>query len=456
MDDPLRSPDLMGQASPKKKRPGRRHTVPPPPSAVGWARELGALKPLGAEMRMVLWRALRRVRLWADVPEDGREGLFLPPSDAVLQATGRACVQAPVLIEPLGVFTSLLRDPHHAEGARLGEACRQVFEWADAQGMLPVAVQFAEAGAAADPRSPARANDAARLCRRAAYDDRAGEWYLRAFKLAVRAKGRKNRKEALRALRGYGALMKDSGRIEEAKFYYNRAARRAHSMGLRRDAGSAHHDLMGLAAETGAVATAEWHARLALRFYPIHYPRVPALAHDFAFLLVLQYYFSPALALLVETIPLIQHPGEQIVVWSTLAWAAAGAGRWDRFHEAESVTLHGIEHHDEFAPVALIHLAEGCRALLEWDKAAQYAAAAAESARKYKDTDLESEALALREKIAIQTASPGETPASKEVEALARRISARLRQWQAPSRRRPGADAASDESCGQRTLATGT
>lgn len=431
----------MDEPTPKKKRPGRPHVAPPPPPPLGWRRELEALRPLGVGLRLSLWRALRRVRLWADTPQESREGLFTPPTGLALRATGRACVLAPGLIEPLGVFTSLLRAPHQAEGERLAEACRQVYEWADAQGMLPAAVLFAEAAASAEPANPVWANDAARLCRRAAYNERAAEWYLRAFKLATHGRSRGDHKQSLWAMLGYGALMKDLGRYEEAKHYYNRAARKAYRLGWRRDAAEAHHDLMGLAAETGEFGAAEWHARQALKFYPSGHPYVPALAHDWAFLLVRLHHFAPAFDLLESAVPQIELPQIQTIAWSTMAWAAAGSGHRQRYEEAEERTLCLMQLHEAFAPAALVHLAEGSRLLEQWDRAEQCAAEAVEMARSRNESSIEREAEALLHAIRSRETPRGEMIlAPNRIEGMSRRFKARLVKHKAPGRSRPGAN----------------
>ena len=438
----------MGQTKPEGKRPGRPHVIPPPPPPVGWRRELDALKSLGGSVKVVLWRALRRTHLWADTPPERRKGLFNPPSEAMLQASGRVCMREPELIEPVGVFTSLLRAPHETDGRLIGGACRRVHEWADARGMLAVAVQFAEAAATVQPESAARANDAARLCRRAAYDDRAADWYLRAYKLGVRGKGRGNRKQSLWALLGYGALMKDLGRHEEAKLYYNRAARAAYSMGLRKAAAEAQHDLMGLAAEMGEFTAAEWHARQALRLYPDSHPRLPALAHDWAFVLVRLHCYTPAIPLLQEAVRRTYTLDLQTLFWGTLARAVAGARQRSAFDEAEAKILHLTELNDEYAPAALIHLAEGERSFGEWEQANHYACRTLEIAQRRRDTLLEKDAAELLAAIADRLEAPIEQPVKDQerTEVLTRRFKAKLQRWKAPDCHQPGADPDSNGS----------
>ena len=409
---------------------------------MGWRRELDALKSLHGSVKVVLWRALRRTHLWVATPPERRKGLFNPPSEVMLQASGRVCMREPELIEPVGVFTALLRAPHEAESRPVVEACRRVQEWADARGMLSVAVQFAEAAATVQPESAARANEAARLCRRAAYDDRAADWYLRAYKLGVRGKGRANRKQSLWALLGYGALMKDLGQYDEAKLYYNRAARAAYSMGLRKEAAEAQHDLMGLAAEMGEFTAAEWHARQALKLYPARHTRVPYFVHDFAFVLIRNCFYTFALALLEKLLPLITRPEEEVLVYGSMARATGGIGQRKQFEVVEREILQRIQMYQDFAPSALNGLAEGARALGDWERAEQYARAALALARTRKDAVEEQVASVLLGRIAMREAFPlhQDPPDQHRLELLMRRFVIRLQTWKAPGQSKPGAD----------------
>ncbi|HEX2091179.1 MAG TPA: hypothetical protein VHG28_02210 [Longimicrobiaceae bacterium] len=205
------------QAETKRPGPSRLRTIEPAPKAPCWNGEAEALGKVGGELGLVLWKALRRVRLWAETEPEQRPDMFPPATREIQELMAVATTQAPELVEAIGVFAALLRTPERVDGRQVGEACSQVYQWADAQGFSRVAMYFAEAAAAAEPASPARAVDAGWMCRRVAEGDlleRSVAWYDRAFGLAVRAK---DRQEVLRALTGYGALMKDMGRHENAR-----------------------------------------------------------------------------------------------------------------------------------------------------------------------------------------------------------------------------------------------
>jgi hypothetical protein len=134
----------------------------------------------------------------------------------------------------------------------------------------------------------------------------------------------------------------------------------------------------------------------------------------------------------------MQSSRDRALPWSSLAWAAAGAGLRDRFREAERVTLQHVAAHREFAPAIFIHLAEGARALRDWDRAQRYAEAAADSAIQNEDRVLEHEAAVLLESITRRDPPLPQPAASEELESLARLAVARLGQWKAPGQDRPG------------------
>ncbi|MEW5927602.1 MAG: tetratricopeptide repeat protein [Gemmatimonadota bacterium] len=416
----------------------RLRTITPPPPFLGWAREAASLDGVDPELGLAFWRVLRRVRAWAETPPGERARRFGSGRDEARERLGVACAHAPALVEALGTFALLVRAPGEVEPRRLSEACRQVHAWAEERSLLPVAMLFAEAAAYADPDDPARANDAGRMCRRAAQDERASSWYHRGYGLGVR---RQDDTETIRAQIGYGNLMKDLGQYDEARKYFERAARRAINTGRKRQAGEAHHDLLAIAAEVGTYAEAERHVRRALTYYPIRHPRLPALLHDWAFLHVRLHIYAPAIPLLDLAVQKVTAPELKTLFSSTLAWAVAGAGRRDEFERIESEAVLLAGKHQEHAAAALIHLSEGARALSLWGRAELYAARAVDIAAMRKEAALEGEGLGLLEAIMNRIGVPREecAPNPDRLSALTQRFQARLRSLDAPRRRQPGA-----------------
>lgn len=441
----------MDATTKKVQRPQRPHGITPAPP---WRLEMedgpggiDVLRDVDGEPGVTLWRALRDVHLWATTPAEQRTGAFPGPAVTawVRERHQLAAAAAPEIAPELETLVRVAATPHLVDVAHLAAALWRVATWAEGRSSIATAAHFAEAAAHLDPLSPGPANDAARLCRRAGLPGRSAAWYERGYRLAVRVR---SRRETLRALLGFGGLLHALGSHEDARPFFVRAARRAARTGRLRQAAEAHHDLLLLCAELGRYPEAEEHARRALALYPQAHPRVPHLVHDFAFLLVRQRHHVQALALLEQLARRMERPEDLALVWGSLAWAAAGAGSRERFHEAEERTVQLLgAAHLEHAPGALLHLAEGARAVWEWERAGAHARAAADLAVTRQDAALQREAGELLELIdERRPPEPLEPVAGAAAEVLARRLARRLSAWRAPARSAPGPTAAGEVS----------
>ena len=347
---------------------------------------------------------------------------------------------APELAPGLRAFLHLRRNPESILAGELGAACYSVWGWAEGESLLGTAAHYAEAAAYLVPDNPAYANDAGWACRRCALHERAGVWYQRGLRLAVRAK---SRHESIRALLGRGAVYKDLGQHEEARDYYARASRRAVRTGRRRQAAVARHYIFALEAECGTFEAGLDEVRETLNLYPIYDRRVPYLAHDYTFLLIRNRYFASALLLLEKLVPAISKPEECVLVQSSIAWAAAAAGRHEHHRAAEEYVLRTASRYPEYAAASFIHLAHASRFIGAWDQAAEHAARADEIARRRRDAALAEEAAALRRVITERTAPERENtvPPPYAVEVIEKMFSIRLRRWLVPDRRGTAANA---------------
>lgn len=401
----------------------RQHCIPPPPAPLARLHVLEQVTE--SATGLVLWRALVDVRLWAAAPAE-RKHLFHPPNDEVRERFALARSETPELAPALGTFALLLQAPEVLDAGQIADACGFVHTWADERGLVLTALLFAEAAAHAEPENPARANVAARSARRVTEFDRAGTWHLRAYKLAVRIK---DEREKVWALLGYGTMMQATGRYAEARRFFHKSARSAKGTGRRKEAGIAHHNLSNIAVEAGKYRLAEMHVYAALSLYPHDYPRIPALAHDYAFSLLRQHHYSAALYLLERVVPLIHRAEERALVLSSLAWAAAGAGRLQRFAEAErtAVELSGI--FADFAAAVFLHLAEGWRLCGDWERADRYAEAARVAAEQRQEPHLAREALDLRETLRERKGVVSDAPPTARTRGVLRDLSNRLREW---------------------------
>jgi len=315
--------------------------------------------------------------------------------------------------------------------SQVAAACQLVTDWAERSGLMAVALHFAEASAYADPMNPqwsVRAGYLARLVGGTEMFARSEVWHTRAYVIAVR---KRNTEVVLRTLTSGGALMKDMGHYGRARRMYVRAARRAERDGRKRQAAIARHYSFALAAETGHVRIAVRDAFEALNNYPIHDERLPALAHDVAFLLVRLNHHATALRL-------IDGLGERVDgIWSMgclygmTARAAAGAGFGGSYFEASEAAAKIARINDECAPHVFLQLAYASRSLRRWEEATEHALAALSAARKRADKEIERVAVELLAKIERQELPPPacEPESDTPIAALARRLAARVRRW---------------------------
>lgn len=339
-----------------KRREKRLHSIPPPPVAPDWRSEVDALEDVEDALALTLWRALRNVREWAEVPTEARAGLFPEPTAAMRERFAYAIVDAPELTEVLSLFAVLAGKPEGVAGRQVAWACDRVRAWAEDRSLMLTALHFAEAAALADPEDPVRANAAARMCRRAAKQTRASMWYERGFKLAARAR---NRREAIHALLGNGQLLLETRHFASARSCLERAVKRARRTGRRSLVAQARHNLMWVSTEQRRFDEALEHALHAARLYSSRSSRYPYFAHDAAYVLVRCRQDVRALLLLERIAQILTRPDDQVLVWATLAIAAAGAGHRDRYDFASQRVIRLAAVYEEHAAAALVCLAEG-------------------------------------------------------------------------------------------------
>ena len=429
---------------PKKTRARRLLTITPAPVPLPWLAQVAALKGLRSPLAMEFWRILRRVHGWADTPQESRGDIFDLDQRKVLEGLGRACAYPPRLVETFGAFARLVRTPGETTPEAVSHACHEVMQWASEEGYPELVVLFAEAAAAASPMNADHANVAGKACRTTSKSSRAETWYHRGIGVAIRTK---NRQAVIDALLGYGNLRRDLGRHEDARPYFERAAQRALNTGRLRQAGKAHHDLLTIAAEVGTLPQARRHVTLALDYYPAADARLPALAHDWAYLLVRLGHYSSAIPLLTLARQYAPSPDEETVMASTLAWSWGGIRDRRQFDEAEAVVTRLLETHRFFAAAALIHLARGARAFGQWERAESYAREACQIARQRKEETNVHAAVELLRQIRAREMAPMDTdlPDSERIVRITRRFQSRLRRLPTPGHHRPGAEVPAEE-----------
>jgi tetratricopeptide (TPR) repeat protein len=380
---------------------------------------------------LALWQVLRDVLLWARTQPDHRVRLFRAPGAVVRARMQEAADAAPLLADPLAVLARVRILPGQVAPERIAVACEQVHEWADRSGLHAVAVHFAEASAYVEPLRPSWAVHAAYMARTVGGEEmlaRCEQWLARAYVIAVQ---QRDRETVVRALTGAGALMKDRGEYGKARRLYRQAARRALNDGAKRRAAVALHYAFALAAETGHVRVAVRDANAALCNYPLHDERIPALAHDFAYLLVRNRHYGTALRLVDGLGERVEGMWTMGMLYGITARAAAGAGMERSWGEAAEAALSIARINDECAGPVFINLAEAARFWGHWEAAAGHAGRALAVARKRADAEVERLARELLRKIRRREPPPpvAEPPSDAPVAVLARRFAARVRRW---------------------------
>ncbi len=358
----------MGDKAIQLQKTKRRFRIPPAPR---WRVESGAPDGLALladfegpawrgreDVGVALWMAVRAVQLWTLTPSFGRLGLAEEPRVVSAERFTEAREEVAELADAWDAFSRLVTAADQVDGRALAVACHDVYAWAERRSLIRTAARFAELAAFLDEDDPALAEDAGWAARRAGYHDRAEEWHQRAFALAVQ---KRNRRQAVRALIGYGTLQMELGRTDAARVMFEKAVNRAMRTGKRRLAAQAQRYRFMLEAEVGSYEDALEHARRALALCTVHDAGLPTLLHNLGCTLIRHRLFTAAYLLLNRLPDVLERPSEQAVSWASTAWAAAGAGRREVYADAERRATELAGTVEEGVPAAWYQLAEGAR-----------------------------------------------------------------------------------------------
>lgn len=389
---------------------------------------LPALRDVGDDFAWAVWYAVWRVR-------DGEEPAGAAAAAERLDRFHAALGCVPQLDEPLRTLAGYLRGGETRIEA--ADALLRISEWALERGSAEPAIQCAEAAAALVPQSSKRALAAGRANRISSEAARATIFYERAMTLARVAR---KWRTYVRAHVGLGQVKKTLGDSVAARAHYYTAARAARSLsGEKWLAAQTRHDLMGLAAEEGACEEALRHARQALDWYPRHHPSLPALVHDFAFLLVRMHDDARAVPLLNLVLPKLI-PRDQVIGWSTLARAAAATRDLITYQQATDHVLRLVGLFDLHAAEAFENLASGACSIALWDQAWQYATRSLEIATPRGQTRTMENALRALADVRVQRVPVRKPPVDERLaeplDQLARDMAHALAVWRGPTWKR--------------------
>lgn len=329
------------------------------------------LDEVGGPAGYVLWLLLNDCGLW--IAAEPRAALFAPGGREWAEDAWPA-----ELVDAFSILRAASAAPELARAADLAAAAASVWEWAERQGHLESAVQFAELAARLEPESSARAGTAGRLCRRrGGLHARAVCWFQRASRLA-RLQGDEIAFATARL--GWGMLEFNHGNFLHAEAHFTKGFRSAMRVGRRSLAGSAKHNVMAVYIASGQYTEARVHAWDAVRMYAAHHPAFPRLAHDVAFMLSGEGYSASALPIFERTLDFFTGGAERMSVLASLARAAAVARDRLRFERAAAEAYALAERTPAGAESVLYQLAEGARCFEQWDRARVWAERALELA----------------------------------------------------------------------------
>lgn len=408
----------------RPRKTTRRWHIPPPLVHGSEALEGGqVLEENPSRLGVLLWQALRDVLLWVQTPPEERAELFTADAPSRREAQLLQAGVEPELATALQEMSAVLADPAGADPDAVAAASREVVQWAEGVGHPQTALAFAQNVALVLPTDAAAALQVGRIARGLADHARAEVWFRRALGLARQAR---DWRLYARAFGGLGNLYVQRGNLPAARRFHVRALRGARRGGMRLEQAAALHDLFCVEVAAGQQQAAESHARQVLELAGARSPRLPALAHDVAYLWMEQGHFTRALRVFQALLPLFaDEPLEGLFARADVARAAGGVGNRPLFQQMFAEVMERA--HDaavaEGAARALLELAHGARSLGDWDRAEQAANRALELAATRGEAKIRliAEALldSIRQRGAAVRTSPPPAPASDSGDKLA-------------------------------------
>jgi tetratricopeptide (TPR) repeat protein len=325
---------------------------------------MAVLDEVRDEVGLLLFRSLRNVLIWAQLPASERADAFSPEAADARRAEMAGAELPPELLAPLSVIAELLASPAVTDRARLALACRRVALWAEDRGALGTALDFTQAAALARPEAAMLAYAVGRLARRRAEYDRAESWFARAI---IQARQSGDWRAYATAFSGLGNLNLQRGNVPAASRAHQRCLRAALRHGLPDLQANAYHDLFAVAIHSGE-PLADRYAAAAIRAGGPGYQNLPGLAFDLAYHWVLQGRFAQALTVVLALRTRVSAPAEQLMVNGLIARAAGGARDAASFHDGAGGVwrIVGSEGTDDRVSGALVGVAHGAASLGLW------------------------------------------------------------------------------------------
>jgi len=171
-----------------RKQHSIRHWRIPPAPAVRTPEAVALLREVPPPLGTILWRTVRSINAWADVPPDRWELFF----DATSSDRRREAISTtnppPLLVEPLRELALIPARPSRINGAWIARSAACIARWAEACGHDGTAAAFCEAAARAFPADASSALAAGRILWRLGEASVADAWLQRAIGYSRRTK----------------------------------------------------------------------------------------------------------------------------------------------------------------------------------------------------------------------------------------------------------------------------
>lgn len=281
------------------------------------------LDEMPGEQALLVWQILRDVDIWLATDKPAGRLLFGAEANSTRIRLISASFpgDAPVR-QSLLALAELLRGTHR-HAAQVSVHCAALARWASEAGLPRTAFASAFRAAAASPRDPGYCYLAGVMARRNADYLRAEAWLKRSRAISRRVQDGRHYGLSLMSLANLHLMRYEPAQALRRLRQARKAARRFALWDL---CALANHDLFMVTSTHGQPAQAARYALAAVQGYGRFHPRLPALAHDVAWFLLLQDRPARALSILQALDDRSLRPQERMVFLSTVARAAGAAG----------------------------------------------------------------------------------------------------------------------------------
>ena len=350
----------------------RRWRVPPPLTRGDELLEGSEiLRELSGETGVLLWKSLRTVTLWTSASPQEQLSLFAAGARSRRLAELLAADLDPALRQPLETLTALLDEPLEARREVVALSCRQVAQWAGANGAYATELAFVQAAALVCPADADLALQVGRMTRQRGELARAESWYRRAIMLGRQTA---NWTAYSRSYLNLAMLAKHRGNFPVTRRLATKSLRCATRHGITEIRAMSLHQLFTVAVECEDASTAQRYAEQAYRAYGPRHPSVRYLAHDLCVLWMREGQFHRALPVLNSLEPLFGDE-EALLIAANTTRAAGGMANAGLFETAWQRAAALLEHPQRSVNTsqAMLSMARGATGVKAWDRAEEMA-----------------------------------------------------------------------------------